>query len=75
MTNKKQLQQDCADYRNALIELLGWATSGARYQSCNPYGIPIIKTSMQLIATKDGIQDYLNVEIPTAKFDHNYFKD
>jgi len=61
--------------RKALIDLLSWSTSGARYESSNPYMIPAIKNNMKIIAAIDGIKDYLSIELNTAKYDNEYFKN
>lgn len=61
--------------RMALIDMLSWSTSGARYESSNPYMISAIKNNMKIIAAIDGIKDYLNVELNTAKYDNAYFKN
>jgi len=69
MTKYKQQYNDT---RKALIEMLSWATSAARYESSNPYMIPVIKSSMQTIAKIDGLKDYLNVELNTSKYNAEY---
>jgi hypothetical protein len=54
--------------RKALEDLLAWSTSSARYQSTNPYCIPVIKNAMQTLATIDGLESYLDLPLDTAKY-------
>lgn len=55
----------------ALKDMLSWATSGARYQSTNPYMIPAIKRNMTLLASIDGIENYLDLPLDTAYYDEH----
>ena len=50
---------------NSLRVLTVFCTSGARYQSDNPYAIGAIKQALQTLADYEGLDSYLDVEIST----------
>jgi len=51
-----------------LIDLLSWATSSARYESTNPYLIPVIKRCMKTLAELEGYKDYLELPLDTQYY-------
>ena len=67
MTSKELLAEN-KKLRAALRDMLSWATSGARYQSMNPYLMPVIKRNMKFLASLEGYNDYLNLPLDTSYY-------
>jgi hypothetical protein len=67
-------KQQYIETRKALIDLLSWATSSARYESSNPYMIPVIKSSMQTIAKIDKLENYLDLKLENSRYNQEYDK-
>ena len=60
---KKPTRKQLVD---ALRILVAFCTSGARYQTRNPYAIEAIKQALQVLADNEGHGDYLGVEYDYA---------
>lgn len=51
----------------ALKVLAEYCTSGRRYYSTNPYGIPEIRAALEVIAASQGKTDYLQADLTPAQ--------
>ena len=68
---KIELEKENRQLKAALKDMLSWATSGARYQDANPYMLPVVKRNMKLLASIDGINDYLDLPLDTEYYTKN----
>ena len=69
----KMSAAQCKKVYDALLNLIDFCTSGRRYKSFNPYGLPEIKEACAVVAEVQGMNNYLDAKIPHKDWDYTKY--